>query len=96
MSGKVGLPAAGADAPGQAPRRSVPKVRPVPQVESTEETSDADLRLIIEETGDPVELVYTLVDRKTGQIVKQFRREEMLRRQELGDYAAGDGFSVKA
>ena len=96
MSGKVGLPAAGADAPGQAPRRAVPKVRPVPRGDSFEETSDADLRLIIEETGDPVELVYTIVDRKTGQIVRRFRREEMLRRQESGAYAAGDGFSVKA
>jgi hypothetical protein len=94
---KVGLPGAGVEPlAGPAPRSSGSRVRPVRRVDSPEQTSSADLRLIIEETGDPVQYVYTIVDRRTGKIVSQFLREEMLKRREEAGYAAGDVFDAKA
>ena len=79
--------------------------RPAPQANpdvapNTEEASDAadepDLRLVIEqdEAGGP--LIYRIVDRRTGGIVQQFMREEVLQMREDADYAAGGVIRTKA
>ena len=56
---------------------------------------EADLRLIIEE--DPAGgYVYKTVDRKTGQVVQQLPRDEVLRMREHVDYHAGGVIRTKA
>ncbi len=96
MSGKV-LPAAAADpllgpSPG-APQTEVKSSRPVLPAEGVDE---ADLRLIIEETGVAGEYVYTIVDRRTGRVVSRLSREEVLRLKEKSTYTAGAVFDGKA
>jgi len=58
--------------------------------------AQADLRLIIEEAGEPGRYVYTVVNRITGEIVSQLPREEVLRLREQSDYTAGAVFSGTA
>ena len=49
----------------------------------------ADLRLIIEEDEKTGAFVYKTMDSRTGQIIQQFPREEMLRLQQDQEYVAG-------
>jgi hypothetical protein len=95
MSGKLGVPTAGGEF-DNPPRRSATKAAPAPRKDAPEDEDSPDVRLIIEEAEDPERQVYTLVDRRTGEVVGRFKRDEMLRRAEAGLYAAGDGISVKA
>lgn len=48
---------------------------------------EADLRLVIEEQGGSY--VYMTVDRRTGDVVAQYPREEVLKLREGADYEAG-------
>ncbi|MDP3855311.1 flagellar protein FlaG [Phenylobacterium sp.] len=54
----------------------------------------ADLRLVIEEGGGSY--VYKTIDRRTGEVVAQFPREEILKMREEIDYAAGTVISASA
>ncbi|WP_332771783.1 flagellar protein FlaG [Phenylobacterium sp.] len=54
----------------------------------------ADLRLVIEEGGGSY--VYKTIDRRTGEVVAQFPREEILRMREETDYEAGAVISASA
>jgi flagellar protein FlaG len=54
----------------------------------------ADLRLVIEEQAGSY--VYKTVDRRTGEIVAQYPREDILKLHEETDYAAGDVINAKA
>ena len=56
---------------------------------------EADLRLIIEEDASGA-YVYKTVDRKTGEVVQQLPREEVLRMREHVDYHAGEVIRTKA
>ena len=97
MSAKAGVAAAGAEtSPDAPPRPPSSKARPGPERPVPEDAQDVDLRLVIDEAGEPAQHLYTVLDRRTGKIVNQFRRGEMLRRVEQGRYLAGDGVSVKA
>ena len=95
--GKVVLPK-GAAAPvlGVIPSGPSTEVKPVKPVDSTEATDQADLRLIIEESGEDGGFIYTIVDRRTGKIVRRLSREEVLRLREKSNYAAGAVFDGKA
>ncbi|MFZ3008235.1 MAG: hypothetical protein WA047_18875 [Phenylobacterium sp.] len=53
----------------------------------------ADIRLIIEEQGGSY--VYKTVDRRTGDIVAQYPREELLKMREEDGYAAGTVIRAK-
>jgi hypothetical protein len=55
----------------------------------------ADLRLIIEES-DTGHYVYTVVDRRTGDVVSQAPREEVERLKDQPGYKAGDFFRGQA
>jgi flagellar protein FlaG len=64
---------------------SRPKSRPpTPSVESA-----PDLRLVIEEGPRRGSFVYKTVDRLTGETVRQFPREELVKMSETPDYVAG-------
>lgn len=60
----------------------------VPQPASVQ-ADQADLRLVIEEVGNTGSFVYKTVDRRTGEVVMQLPREEVLRMKEADDYEAG-------
>lgn len=51
---------------------------------------NADLRLVIEEDQVSGTFVYKTLDRRTGEIVKQFPREEVVRLKDSAGYAPGD------
>ena len=51
---------------------------------------NADLRLVIEEDQHSGTFIYKTLDRRTGEVVKQFPREEVVRLKETPDYAPGD------
>lgn len=55
-----------------------------------------DLRLVIEQSGDTGEYVYKTVDRRTGETLQQFPREEILKLREATRYASGDVYDGKA
>jgi len=74
---------------------AVPVTRPVmapntiaPPPESAHQ--NADLRLVIEEDQVSGTFVYKTLDRRTGEVVKQLPREEVMRLKETPDYEAGD------
>ena len=95
MSGKV-LPAAAADPFGTKPGSSPTDAKSARPAESPDSVVEPDLRLIIEETGEAGECVYTIVDRRTGRIVSRLSREELLRLREKSNYTAGTVFDGKA
>lgn len=96
--GKVVLPK-GAATPvlGLTPSTQPPAVKPTKPVDSDEDNTDQpDLRLIIEESEEAGGVVYTIVDRRTGKVVRRLSREEVLRLREKSNYAAGAVFNGKA
>ncbi len=94
--GKVVLPkAAAAPALGVSPKP--PKaVKPTQPVDSPEDADQPDLRLMIEESEEAGGYLYTIVDRRTGKVVRRLSRAEVLRLKEKATYAAGAVFDGKA
>jgi flagellar protein FlaG len=70
--------------------------KPITPTPSAEPPSQADLRLTIEEGAEPGHYIYTIVDRRTGKVISQLPREEVLRMREREGYSAGDVFDGKA
>ncbi len=69
-------------APQVAPRSaSTPKTPP---------HQNADLRLIIEEDEASGIIVYKTLDRRTGEIVRQLPREEVVRLRDAPSYVPGE------
>ncbi len=64
-----------------------PKAKPS-QSESLRQS--ADLRLVIEEDEASGTFVYKTLDRRTGEVIKQLPREEVVRLRETDDYEPGD------
>lgn len=96
MSGKV-LPTAAADPLlGTTSSGSPTDVKLARSPGAAEAVPEADLRLIIEETGEAGEFVYTIVDRRTGRVISRLSREELLRLREKSNYTAGTVFDGKA
>lgn len=78
------------DAPAEKPALAEP-AKPVeagPQ--------PGDLRLVIEQDDDSGEYVYKTVDRRTGETLQQFPREQILKLREESDYASGAVFDGQA
>ena len=74
-----------------------PQAQPVKPVEPPPVQSESsDLGLIIQEAGQSGHYIYTVVDRRTGKIVSQLPREELLRMRDQPNYAAGSVFDSKA
>ena len=95
--GKVVLPKGAATRVlGITPGGPTTEVKPVRPAGSPEAADQADLRPMIEESEESGGLVYTIVDRRTGKIVRRLSREEVLRLREKSNYAAGAVFDGKA
>lgn len=71
----------------QAPPPADRATAPQPPLASRQ---NADLRLIIEEDQATGTFVYKTLDRRTGEIVKQFPREQVMRLRETPGYEPGD------
>jgi flagellar protein FlaG len=75
-------------APAAAPAAPAPKPPSAPD--------PADLRLVIEEDQKAGCFVYKTVDWRTGEVVQQLPREELVRLREATSYAAGAVISTRA
>jgi flagellar protein FlaG len=73
------------------PRSQVVSPPPAP-----ERPPEPSLRLVIEEAPSSGQFVYKTLDRSTGEVVRQFPREEMLRMRSDAGYAAGDVIATDA
>jgi flagellar protein FlaG len=71
-------------------------VRAIDRISKSTGHQAADLRLIIEEDEQSGAIVYKTLDRRTGEIVKQFPREEVLRLKDDPHYDAGDIIDSKS
>ena len=97
MSSKVSLSTPAADPLAGIPsRRDEGEVQPVKTAVAADAASHTDVRLIIEEAGEPGRYVYTIVDRRSGRVVSQHPRDDVLRLREQSDYSAGALFKGEA
>lgn len=93
-------PSEGANAvSGQGAQATVP-AQPAAQAEPAKPVDDGpqpgDLRLVIEQDDDSGEYIYKTVDRRTGETLQQFPREQILKLREEPHYASGDVFDGQA
>ncbi|MES2034862.1 MAG: flagellar protein FlaG [Pseudomonadota bacterium] len=75
--------------PGGLPAPQVPLPAAAKRPEAPAHQS-ADLRLIIEEDEATGTIVYKTLDRRTGEVVRQLPREEVLRLKDEPGYAPGE------
>ncbi|MEO8113465.1 MAG: flagellar protein FlaG [Phenylobacterium sp.] len=77
-----------------------PNPKPEPGQEGPEDAATAldpaDLRLIIEEDKASGTYIYKTIDRRTGEVVLQLPREQVLRLREEAEYVAGVVIRTKA
>ena len=93
MENKVASTASLHDLEPVQPVRSVPAAAPA----APEPRQDmADLRLVIEENANTGTFVYKTIDRRTGEVVLQLPREEVLRMRETQAYEAGAVITTQA
>jgi len=95
-------PAASAQAPSPpAPSQqasSTPTAAPSPTEliqDQSGVTNPADLRLVIEEDKAAGTFVYKTVDWRTGEVVQQLPREQVLQLREIQNYAPGKVVAAK-
>lgn len=70
---------------------------PSPTSVTVEMRNDApDLRLVIEEDAVSGLFIYKTVDRRTGDVVQQLPREEVVRMHQAADYAPGTLIKARA
>ena len=97
MSSKVSLSTPAVDPLAGIPsRRDDGEVQSVKSAVAAEPASHADVRLIIEEAAEPGRYIYTIIDRRSGRIISQLPRDEVLKLREQSDYAAGSLFKGEA
>ncbi len=102
MSNNFSIIPAGPEAPGpdgrsssqQNPRRQ-PASAPAPEAEH-EVAPNSGQRLVIREDEETGALLYTVIDRASGQVVAQTSREELTRMSQRADYTAGKLISARA
>jgi len=82
----IGTPTAGAATPPPAPIEAAQPAGPDP----------ADLRLVIEDDQAAGCFVYKTIDWRTGEVVQQLPREQLLKLREADAYLAGDVIKTQA
>ncbi|MDR6625716.1 hypothetical protein [Caulobacter segnis] len=75
---------------------TAPAVEAKPEAPVEKGPQPGDLRLVIEQDGDSGDYVYKTVDRRTGETLNQFPREEILKLREASRYHSGDVYDGKA
>jgi len=81
---------------GRQPSSPTPEHEPAAAPGEGEETAEADVRLVIEEDLSNGAIVYKRIDRRTGRVVAQFSRENVLKMREDAGYVAGEVIRTKA
>jgi flagellar protein FlaG len=86
---------------GQASRAATPQpVGKAAPAEPSQPVDDGpqpgDLRLVIEQNDDTGDYIYKTVDRRTGETLQQFPREQVLKLREETGYASGVVFDGEA
>lgn len=71
-------------------------VAPQPAPTSGDGPQPGDLRLVIEQDGDSGDYIYKTVDRRTGETLNQYPREQVLKLREAEAYHSGDVFDGQA
>jgi hypothetical protein len=66
-----------------------------PPVEAVEGVAGSEIRLIVEEP-EPGQVVYVLVDARSGKVLSRQSREEVLRTARSAKYRAGRFYDTKA
>ncbi len=56
----------------------------------------ADVRLVIEEDSETGAFIYKTLDRRTGEVILQLPRADVLKALHTGGYAAGDVIKTRA
>lgn len=93
MENKLSVVAA---VPDVEPAQAIAKPAPTPTPSAVPPPSpEPDLRLVIEE-GQAGSFVYKTVDRRTGEVVLQLPREEVLRMRDAEAYVAGAVIATQA
>lgn len=82
--------------PTAPPRTPAGDVIAPAAVASKPAAASADLRLVIEEDRDTGAFVYKTLDRATGEVLRQFPREEVLRLHADREYEAGTLVNAQA
>lgn len=90
MSTTVAIPASGAEPQGPALLRSPAEDISGQAVGDPPAAGAADLRLVIEEDKAANSFIYKTVNIRTGQVIQQVPREEVLRLKTSPDYKPGD------
>lgn len=80
---------------GRRPATAKSKKRTAAEPDKTAPQA-ADLRLLIEEDPISGDMIYRTVDRRTGHVVQELGREEILKLSGDEDYAAGGVIRAKA
>ena len=80
--------------PGSDPHPTPQSATPPPAAQPVVQNDAADLRLVIEE--DQGMYVYKTVDRRTGEVVLQLPREQVVKMREARNYRAGALIKTKA
>src|SRR5258706_16363769 len=96
MSTTVAIRAVGLELQGSVPSR--PRTEDVSGQAAGDNPAaeSADLRLVIEEDKAANSFVYKTVDLRTGRVIQQFPREEVLRLKASPDYTPGAVVSARS
>jgi len=94
MSSKV-QSVASAQGPGLPPRPII-EIAPAETAPKDSQGQPNDYRLVIEEDEASGSFVYRTLDRRTGEVISQFPREQILKLARNVDYEAGKVISTKA
>ncbi len=73
-----------------------PLVGPTAQPKPSAIEEPADVRLVIEEDRETGAFIYKTLDRRTGEVILQLPRAELLKAFHSGGYAAGDVIKTRA
>lgn len=76
--------------------QAAPAAEAKPEAPVDKGPQPGDLRLVIEHNDDTGDYVYKTVDRRTGETLQQFPREEILKLREASRYHSGDVYDGKA
>lgn len=85
---------------GQAAQAAAPQPADVAKTEPDQSADDGpqpgDLRLVIEQDEGTGQYIYKTVDRRTGETLQQFPREQILKLRDEARYASGVVFDGQA
>lgn len=95
MQSKVAPYAAATDSAYRPRRRAAATAAPSAN-EGGVSPEEADVRLVIEEDEASGTCVYIAVNRRTGEVLARYRREQVLRMREDESYSAGGVIRTKA